>query len=342
MAECSRTALWAHHDTPWRGDLMARSLALNGIYVGYDDGTATWSESLALAVPSARLVTSHFDPTRRTRAAFLRKILFELTFRGRVAEEVRIHPYTACALDPKSALVVLDTFGAVLDPGWLSVLARASIRRARYLATISRQEQRVLEAHFGRRFTLLTPFPHSDFFTRPLAASDRHATIGTLRVAYWGGWHPRKAIGEMFHSIVPSRHVHFYCTGVPPNEIAARADVTCVGRLSRTALIDLIDSAHVALYPSRAEGLGLPPYEALLRGRPVILRSLPCYDDYLLAPRGPGIVPLVDGDHFSDLLAIARDVGPVTPDAHLQTPSLAAARERLTTQVQAWLGAPQR
>jgi hypothetical protein len=320
--------------------MMTRSLALNGAYLGHDNGTATWSEALARAIPSARLVKPRLDPTRRTREAFLWKTLFELTFRWHVAEDIRIHPYTACALDSQSALVVLDTFSAVLDSGWHSSLARASIRRARYLATISRQEQRVLEHHFGRPFAVLTPFPRPEFFTRPRTPSHLEARTSTLRVGYWGGWDSRKAIADVLRRVTPSRRVHFYCTGVPPIEIAGRSDVTCVGRLSRASLVDLVDFVHVALYPSRAEGLGLPPYEALLRHRPVIIRVLDCYEDYLLVPFGPAIVPLADGDDPDELLATARAVGAVIPESHLQTPSLGAATERLKRQAQAWLATP--
>ena len=313
-----------------------RQVVLNGAYLGYDDGTATWSQALSLALPGACVVRPSFDPTRRSRVAFSRKIVYELGFRRHRAD-LRVHPYWACALDSRCALVVLDSLGAAVANGWQPMLARASLRRARLLATISRQEQATLEEIFQRRFAVLTPFPDPRFFELPSAATPSGGREQCLRVAYWGGWHERKAVAELLETLPPSASVHFYCTGRPPACVAQRPDVTCVGRLTLHDLIRLIDSAHVALYPSRAEGLGLPLYEALLRGRPVIVRDLPCYSDYLREPRGPGVIALREGDCLSGALERARRVSDVTPAMHLQTAQLSGAIGRLTAQAAEWL-----
>lgn len=308
------------------------------MYIGRDDGTATWSEALA-AVLQQPVVMPGFDPTRRRRDAFMRKILYELFFRVGHRADIRVHPYTACTLDRRSALVVLDSFGGVVGTGWQPMLARESIRRAGWVATISRAEQANLEAKFGRTFEVLTPYPHREYFVRPLVPSTLAAATRPLRVGYWGGWHPRKRIREAIESVRPSSSIHFYCSGAVPADLAARRDVTAVGRLSRYSLVEFIDSIHVALYPSEAEGFGLPPYEALLRGRPVVVRPLDCYGEYLRSSLSPGVVRLAADHDLGAVLASIPSVGSVHPSDHLQTPTLPAAMAKLREQTNAWLEA---
>jgi glycosyltransferase involved in cell wall biosynthesis len=315
--------------------MQAKSVALNGAYIGFDDGTATWSACLADSLSGISVVQPGFDPTRHSRVPFLRKIGFEMTFQFRHRADIRVHPYSACALDRSSALVVLDTVGAATGRGWHSTLVRQSIRRSSYLATISSAEKEALDRMFSRDFTVLTMFPDRVFFETPRKVK---RTVGAqLLVGYWGGWHPRKGMSDLLSAFKPTDDIRFICTGNPPPEIAARPDIELVGRLGRADLLALVDYVDVALYPSHAEGFGLPPYEALLRGRPVVLRNLPCYNEYLAKDLGPGVTIISDDSGLRFALDRTRAVSGVEPGDYLQTPEFESARARLKTQVECWL-----
>jgi glycosyltransferase involved in cell wall biosynthesis len=316
-------------------------LRYNGAYLGGVDGTSVWSEAL-LAAGGFRYTKPRFDPSRHERIAFARKILYEATFQLRPAA-LRIHPYAACALDRRAALVVLDTVGAAgKTTGWHPRLLHLSIKVADRLATLSRQEQLLLRSKYDREFTVLSPYPRPEFFG-PTAQVPVNRGVQATRVAYWGGWHSRKGMASLIAAVRPCAGVHFYSTGQCPPTLINRTDITWLGRLTTLDLVKLIDHCHVCVYPSHYEGFGLPPYEALLRGRPVIVRPLPCYEEFIQAGAlsdGAGAVQYISHDHdFGDALdklsasrASEREVRSV-----LVTPDLEGARDRLREQTANWI-----
>jgi Glycosyl transferases group 1 len=304
---------------------------VNGVFVGHAVGTGSWSECLANVAPEWRRVVPRLDPTAGGRWASARKTAYELGFR-RHRGAVRVHPYAACALDRRAALVVLDAIGLKRASGWHSALVRWSIALAAHVATISTPQQEQLHRRFGRTFGLLTPHPHPDFFQVPRVEFHRS---GPLRLVYWGGWHARKGITELITSIQPSRRVEMLLVGPVPSAVAARADVRVLPTLSRRHLIRLIDGSDAALYPSREEGFGLPPYEALLRGRVVVARDLPCYGDYMTRDRRGVLDP--DGPNFWEDLQRVRTATDIVPEANLKTPTLNMAEALLREQVDRWL-----
>jgi glycosyltransferase involved in cell wall biosynthesis len=313
----------------------AAGLPFNAAYSGYPIGTGTWTQCLAHSSNQFDLIGARFDPTRQTRLAFGRKILWEAAFRKHKGS-LRIHPYAACALDRRAALVILDTIGAADGSGWHAALLRRSIHMAATVATISRYQQTLLEIAHSRAFAVLTPYPHSDFFTLPTI---RAPNAGPLRLSYWGGWHPRKGIVDLIMRLEPTGRVEFLVVGSPPPEIAERPDVTSYPELSRRELISLIDSSDAALYPSRDEGFGLPPYEALLRGRPAIIRALPCYKDYLWNAAPPGVYIIDDETDVGHIIRQVRVQADLPIRNQLRTPTLDAATGGLRDQVTRWLDA---
>jgi alpha-1,3-rhamnosyl/mannosyltransferase len=111
---------------------------------------------------------------------------------------------------------------------------------------------------------------------------------------YAGTLEPRKGIGDLLEawSALPSRPRlvlagdRGWRTKVPDDP-----DVEVRGFVSRSELRDLYRGALAFIYPSRYEGFGLPPLEAMACGAPVIATrtgAIPEYsgDAALLVPPG--------------------------------------------------------
>lgn len=63
--------------------------------------------------------------------------------------------------------------------------------------------------------------------------------------------------------------------------LSPKAGIVELSNLSDGAVTALIDGAAALLFPSRAEGYGLPPMEAAARGTPTICANLPVYREIL-------------------------------------------------------------
>lgn len=114
-----------------------------------------------------------------------------------------------------------------------------------------------------------------------------------------------------------------------------------LGKLTTTGLIRRIDDSHVTMYPSKEEGFGLPPYESLLRGVPVVLRRLPPYLDYLKSFSEVGVVAMADGVGLTEL--VCRALSGADPDAlshrgALKIQHRTVATDLMREQITAWLG----
>jgi glycosyltransferase involved in cell wall biosynthesis len=320
-----------------RADTSHRDLVINAAYLGGADGTAAVTECVIDAYPGMATIRPRFDPALPGRIAFRRKVAYELAFR-RHSATLRVHPYAACALDTGAAVLVLDalaTHGSRRH--WHTRLLRRCIARADRVATISESERQRLSRLFAREFAVLTPYPARAFFESPPTPRRRRERV--LRVGYWGGWHPRKDILRRLAEVAPADDVRFYVTGSPQPQLAGRGDITWLGRVTLDELVALLDFVDVALYPSVDEGFGLPPYEALLRGRPVILRELGCYADYLASWARPGVITLSEAVGLAEALDASRASPPVAAPEYLQTPDLDSARRRLGRQLEEWLSA---
>ncbi|MBI4672662.1 MAG: glycosyltransferase family 4 protein [Chloroflexi bacterium] len=96
-------------------------------------------------------------------------------------------------------------------------------------------------------------------------------------------------------------------------EAIARKDGThehleIVGRVSEEDKVRLYNSADVSVLPTRYEGFGLPPLEAMAAGCPVIASNIPVVDEVVRHEENGLLAPRDDPRAFADaILRIMRD-----------------------------------
>jgi glycosyltransferase involved in cell wall biosynthesis len=200
---------------------------------------------------------------------------------------------TAPLLRP--GVVVVHDLAASVGPQWFagsmrlyarSVLAGA--RRAEGVITVSHAVRDELIGHGVRADRIAVVSPAVDARFRPAAAGD----VDRLRIslglrddyAVMVGWaDPRKDVAtavaahertvrEHPHDLVlvGSGHPTFAHVAEPRGE-----RIKVVGHSSDDDLVTLLTGAKVLLYPSRYEGFGLPPLEAMACGTPAVVSDIP-------------------------------------------------------------------
>jgi alpha-1,3-rhamnosyl/mannosyltransferase len=215
-------------------------------------------------------------------------------------------------------------------PEWLTrahalhariVLARAARHAARVLVPSEHTRDRVLAnvRALSEERVLVTPYGIDPRFSPgpgPQDATPYVLAVGTLQ--------PRKnleAALKAFERLGEShRLVIVGARGWRDDELLARVDsspvaarIDLLGRVGDDELLTLYRGAGCLLYPSRAEGFGFPPLEAMACGTPVVCTAA-------------GSLPEVTGD--------AAQI--VDPDDHV---GLAAAVERALTDPAPWRAA---
>lgn len=322
-------------------------LTINGMYIDADVGTGTYTRALSAALPEAAIwrpgpprLNTPFDyvgaiTTRalsRSSGAYYHKLWDETCMRRAVAKGVHLHPYPAIALDRSAVLSVLDLIHYRSANSLNRRLISRSIRMALDLLTISSVTADEVAAEFGRQAHVVEPIPAPEFFSTPRTPARRP---GTLRVAYWGGWHRRKSILPAIEALA-STPIELVAVGSAESLVVLPGGlrVRTVAPLSTSELVSMVDSCDVALYPSSEEGYGLPVVEALLRDRPVIVQPLAPYQAFL-RPGAPGVVTFEPDDPGS-LIRAVEVAGRVSQGAALGSlllSDLRRARERMRDQL---------
>jgi glycosyltransferase involved in cell wall biosynthesis len=200
---------------------------------------------------------------------------------------------TAPLLSPGA--VVVHDLAASVGPEWFAGSMRAyaaavrrSARRARQVITVSNavREELVTLGVDADRIAVVSPAVDSMFAPAPPEAvvdvRERHDL--DLPYAVFVGWaDPRKdlataiaahreVVGDVLHDLVllGGRHPTF-----APVKLPATSTVRWLGRVSDTELVALLTGAATLLYPSRYEGYGLPPLEAMACGTPAVVSDIP-------------------------------------------------------------------
>jgi glycosyltransferase involved in cell wall biosynthesis len=161
---------------------------------------------------------------------------------------------------------------------------RQDIGRAHVLVTVSEYSRKQIQKHFSPRSEPVVVYPGQ---TLTVGSSDRPPDRPAPRdyFLYVGGYDPRKGILSLvktFNGLHRRRKIsakliltgerRYYsqelrdtiAEGVASNRIEE------MGYVSDGVLADLYRNAKALVYPSRYEGFGLPPLEAMSLGCPVI------------------------------------------------------------------------
>ncbi len=248
-----------------------KNVAINGYYFTAPVGLGVVTRCISECLPMAHLdiVTSGWPLEPRF------KPYYELGYAWRRrAFQVRIHPYLAAAVDSMSLLVVHDLIG---NAGTPSSVHKLAIARAGALATVSQMSRVAISQRFGREPTVIPIYPASEFYEMPRHIADRSTTKQGPTLGYWSGYGSHKA-WELLDDLSLSKIGQVWAAGCYPR---SAAKVKSCGRLDQEGLIRQIDLTDVGIFPSRAEGFGLPPLESALRGVPIVVRNLPAYHEFL-------------------------------------------------------------
>jgi glycosyltransferase involved in cell wall biosynthesis len=200
---------------------------------------------------------------------------------------------TAPLLRP--GVVVVHDLAACVGPQWFAesmrLYARSVLRGARHASRVITVSEAVRSELVNRgvdesRITVVHPAV-DDRFT-PAAEADvervrsRHGLAGEYAVMV--GWaDPRKDVATAVaaHERVVTEHPHdlvLLGSGHPtfaavPTPRGERIKVA--GHTTDDDLVALLSGASVLLYPSRYEGFGLPPLEAMACGTPAVVSDIP-------------------------------------------------------------------
>jgi len=182
-----------------------------------------------------------------------------LPLAGKLPAVVTLHDFTSLTTPGRHRFKTMASFNLFIGP---------SLDRARRIAAVSRSVANEAIRWFGvapRRIELV-PNGVDDFFTPGDGEeSDYVLFVGTLE--------PRKGVDvllEAWRSIADPKPRLVLCGSSGWGNVRLGEHVEWSGFVDRTRLRDLYRRAIAFVYPSRYEGFGIPPLEAMACGAPVI------------------------------------------------------------------------
>lgn len=224
---------------------------------------------------------------------------------GRAAQEARIDllhiPHLNAPLLCRVPMVVTihdlipffypEAIAARFGGVYFHAMARLTPRRAQRVLTVSEHTRRDLIAHTGADPTKITSIPLAvdDVFSEPATLKVRRSVrerfgLTGRYLLYAGQWKTYKNVDlllDVMQHLDPDRFpdLKLVLVGkedprVPMRETLSRRGiqdrVAITGYLSDQELVALYQEATIFAFPSRYEGFGLPPLEAMAAGIPVI------------------------------------------------------------------------
>lgn len=182
------------------------------------------------------------------------------------------------------AVVTLHDFSSITMPGRhlfktvasFNLFIGRSLERARRVAAVSRAVAEEAVRWFGvpRRLIEIVPNGVDDFFQPDGESGDYILFVGTLE--------PRKGIQDLaavWLSLPEPRPPLVLC-GDPGWRVRLPEGVQVTGWVDRERLRSLYQRARIFVYPSRYEGFGIPPLEAMACGAPVIASRTGAIPEY--------------------------------------------------------------
>ena len=210
------------------------------------------------------------------------RVAFALRAPGRPLVTTVHHLTTDPDLQPYSSLQQRLFYRLVESryDGW-------SIRAADAVVCVSRYTQRQVEQTYGKRDTVLIyDGIDTDVFVPTPGMARRHDGLPPWRDAPRGehirllfvGNRTRRKGFELLPKIMerlPASYVLFYTGGFQGSEAAPpHPRMISIGSPDRAGLVAAYQSCDILLFPSRLEGFGIAPAEALLCGRPVVTTNI--------------------------------------------------------------------
>jgi hypothetical protein len=267
-------------------------ISLSTYYLEQGVGVSTTTNCLIQALPEINLFKTRKFLNDKLNYAW--KLGIELLSGLTNHDSIRVFPYFAGGQNSYSVVFVHDTTGQGGNPDyWHKKTLSNSL-----LFTSSRQSQDSLKELHNRDFHLFTHFPSKELFYFPRTFDYQQKKV----IGYWGGFGSHKA----YELIEDLKEYQVWTTGTYPSK---NNEIRSMGKLNLMDLIRSIDNSQVCVYPSRNEGFGLPPYEAALRGVPVVVRNLPCYKDYLELSPELGVFTFENDSEFKDAVKQAISFG---------------------------------
>jgi glycosyltransferase involved in cell wall biosynthesis len=182
---------------------------------------------------------------------------------------------------------------------------RVGIRSADALIAVSRFTAEAIEQRFGRTATVIHLAPAPGF--APASASEQARVIDHYRlpdrfVLHVGTIEPRKDVAGLA-TACRRVGVPLVLAGAADTDLPTRDGVRFLGYVPAADLAPLYTSATTVAYPSRYEGFGLPPIEAMACGAAVVATAVGALPDIVGTT-----MPLVrpgDLDELTDVLHAA-------------------------------------
>jgi len=238
---------------------------------------------------------------------------------------------TAPLMAPQSAVMVHDLATRV-GPQWFrrelrayGALSLAAARRADVVLTVSAQIADELEAagvradRIGIVRSAVAPEARAASASEVDAARERYGLTRPY-VMHIGWADPRKdaatlaaahlrVVGDHPHDLVLAGLAH---RNFAPVVLPKAATIHRIGFVPDQDLYALLTGAALFAYPSRYEGFGLPPIEAMVCGTPVAVSDVPALRE---STEGRATyVPVGAVDAWAEVLRAALD-GAITPSA---------------------------
>ena len=303
--------------------------------VGNRTGIGVHTAEIARRLPFDVTIASHAEIRDREGLEALRfqvdpmplGVLWQQTKLARLDGDVLWGPHGTLPLGwKKPSVATLHDFTSITMPLRhraktilsFNLFIGASLEKASRIACVSRVVAEEAMRGFGVAASKIEIVPNGvdEFFTPGGEEEDFILFAGTLE--------PRKGIDDLvdaWRALPAPRPRLVLCGGSGwGTPVADEEGIVRTGYVSREKLRDLYRRARVFVYPSRHEGFGIPPLEAMACGAPVIATRTGAISDY-----AEGAAVLVSPGARDDLRdALAR----VLRDASLRRELRARGPER--------------